>query len=270
MRHLSTGGLIVAAAVSASLLSGSADAQETESLFGVDSASVTYGPYARLEFGGAFPSFGDAYWLPPGQSDPRIDFDADGDNTGFGAVAFGFDWQNGLRADVSIFGTGTSQVTAPCSGASDGSSCSTHADISDASVSSRGVMANVYYAPLEARGSNALFQPFVVAGIGVARNEVGQWTRVNPSSGRPERIFEGDTTSDFAWSVGVGASMQITRPGKWPVIVEASWRYYDFGTASGGATPLPSNGNGVPRQPFSFEAREQVVTVGIRVPLQRY
>ena len=171
---------------------------------------------------------------------------------------------------MSFYGTGTSDLTAPCSGASDGSPCSTHADISAARVSTRGAMANVFYAPLEARGSNATFQPFIVAGLGVARNKVGDWTRTNPASGRPVRVFEGDTTTGLAWSVGVGASLQVTGPGRWPIIVEAAWRYYDFGNASGSAVPLPGNGTGPPREPFNFEAREQVVTLGVRIPLQRY
>lgn len=270
MQSFERTGIAAALAVLAVLSPVSSAAQDGASLFGVDSASVTYGPYARLEFGGAMPSLDDAYWLPPGASDPRIDFDAEGSTTGFGALAVGFDWQNGLRADVALFGTGTSDVTAPCSGASDGSPCSTHADITDASVSTLGAMANLYYAPLDARGSNARFQPFVVAGLGIARNEVGDWTRENPASGRPQRVFEGDTTSNLAWSLGVGASLQISGPGAWPIMVEAAWRYYDFGTASGGSTALPGNGDSQPRQPITIEASQQVVTFGIRVPLQRY
>lgn len=264
--------LSFASIAAASLLAApvAAQAQDGASLFGVESASVTFGPYARVEFGGAIPSLDGAYWLPPGQSDPQVNFDADGENTGFGAIAFGYDWQNGIRADLSFFGTGTSSVTAPCSSASDGSDCSTHAQITDASVSTRGAMANVFYAPLEARGSNATFQPFVVAGVGIARNEVGEWTRENPTSGRPVRMFEGDTSTGLAWSIGLGASLQVTRPGQWPVVLEASWRYYDLGTASGGSVALPGNGNSEPRQPFSFDNTDQVVTLGVRIPLQRY
>jgi opacity protein-like surface antigen len=245
-------------------------AQDGESLFGVQSASVTYGPYVRLELGGAMPDPGGAFWDPPGTSDPRISFDASAENAAFGALGLGFDWQNGIRADLSLFATGTSDVTARCASASDGSSCSTHASITDASVSARGVMASVYYAPLEAQGSNERFQPFVVAGIGVARNKVGDWTRENPTSDRTTRKFEGDTSSGLAWSVGIGASHQVTEAGRWPVIVEAAWRYYDFGEASGGSTPLPGFGSGEPREPFTFDNKSQVVTFGVRVPLQRY
>lgn len=245
-------------------------AQDGESLFGVDSASVTYGPYLRLDLGGAMLDPSNAFWAPPGEDDPSISLDATAEDVGFGALGIGFDWQTGIRADLSVFGTGTSNMSAPCESVSDGTSCSTHGSVSDASVSTRGIMASVYYAPLEARGSNARFQPFFVAGIGGARNEVGDWTRENPSADRPIRTFEGDTTSALAWSVGVGASYQVTEPGRWPVILEASWRYYDFGEASGSSTPLPDSGNSQPRDPFTFDNEAQVVTFGVRIPLQRY
>lgn len=266
-RRLPASVAAIAVAVAAA---GPVLAQSDESLFGVQSASVTYGPYVRLDLGGARPDPDGAFWDPPGANDPRISFDASADDVAFGALGLGFDWQNGIRGDLSVFATGTSDMTAPCASASDGSPCSTHADITDASISTRGVMASVYYAPLEAQGSNAPFQPFVVAGIGIARNEVGDWTRENPASGRPSRTFEGASSSGLAWSIGLGASYQVTRPGRWPIIVEAAWRYYDFGEASGASTPLPGTGGGEPREPFSFDNRSQVVTFGIRVPLQRY
>ncbi len=250
--------------------SGQAAAQDAEGLFGARSASVTYGPYARTEAGWSMAEPGDGTWTPPGVSDPRIMFDVDGKTSGFGAVAVGYDWQNGFRADLSVFGTGASDISASCASASDGSSCSTHVQSVNAEVSTRGLMANIFYAPLEARGSNSVFQPFIVAGIGIARNEVTDWTRSNPDSARPSRTFEGDTSSDLAWSIGAGASLQVSRPGRWPIIVEAAWRYYDFGTASGGSTPLPDSGGSQPREPFSFDHESHVVTFGIRVPLQKY
>lgn len=257
-------------AVTLALPASPAIAQDNESLFGIRSAGVTYGPYLRVDIGGSIPHAGDARWQPPGESDPDITFDGSAENTGFSAIGIGFDWQNGVRVDASIFGTGTSDVTAPCASASDGSPCSTHADITEASVSTRGVMASVYFSPLEAHGSVSSFQPFVVAGLGIAQNEVGDWTRENPSSDRPIRSFEGDRTSGLAWSLGVGASFQVTRPGRWPIIVEAAWRYYDLGEASGGSTPLPGFGEGEPIEAFSFDHTSQVVTVGVRIPLQRF
>ena len=247
-----------------------ASAQETPSLLGDRTASVTFGPYARAEFGGSLMGADGGYWLPPGSSDPRISFDASAQDTFLGSVALGYDWQNGIRADLSFLGTGTSDVSGPCSGASDGTPCSDHADITDASVSTMAAMGNIFYAPLEARGSNSVFQPFVAAGVGVALNEVGAWTRENPGSARPVRTFSGDRSSSLAWSVGIGASLQVTRAGRWPVIVEAAWRYYDYGTASGGSTPLAGSGTSEPRQPFSFDLNSQVISLGVRIPLKRY
>lgn len=268
-------GLGAAALAAAIIVPAASSAQDGQSLLGQRVASVTFGPYARVEFGSAAPSLDGAYWLPPGQSDPQVNYDATllDDRTGFGSVAFGYDWQNGFRAEVAVFGTGTSDFTAPCASVSNGSPCSEHSDITSASVSTSGLFGNVYYAPLEARGSNSIFQPFVVAGLGVARNSVGEWTRTknpdNPTFGsNTVRTFEGASTSNLAWSVGVGAALQVTRPGKWPVIVEASWRYYDFGTASGGSQPITSGEE--PRQPLTFDVSEQVISIGIRVPLQRY
>ncbi len=257
----------------------SANAQDLGGLDTIMStqASVTYGPYVRLELGGAIPSLDDAYWLPPNPGDPRIDFGLDGDNAAFGGVALGFDWQNGFRADVALLGTGNIGFSGPCVGASDGSPCDSppaafddqHADISDGSVHSRAVMANVFYAPFEARGSNASFQPYIVGGIGLARNTVDSWTRVNPAAGTPTRVFDSNSETEFAWSLGVGASWQLTDPGERPILLDVSWRYYDFGEAVGGSIGTPGGPGSVPVQPLTFDMTSQVFSIGIRIPLQR-
>jgi hypothetical protein len=268
-------GLGTAAAIAAAVLPMQAGAQDTGTALGQRVASVTFGPYARVEYGSSSPSLDGAYWLPSGESDPLVNFDATllDHREGFGSAAFGYDWQNGFRAELAIFGTGTSDFTAPCSSVSNGTACSEHSDITSASVSTSGFLGNVYYAPFEAQGSNSIFQPFVVAGIGIARNDVGEWTRTknpdNPTFGNNTvRTYEGDTSSDVAWSVGVGAAVQVTRPGQWPVILEATWRHYDFGTASGGAQPVGTGSTA--REPLTLDLETQVISIGVRVPLQRY
>lgn len=245
-------------------------------LFGNRTASVAIGPYLRMELGAADPAFDDGYWRPPGYNpapgigDPEISFSLSGDTTHMGSIAFGHDWQ-GWRADVALSYFSNSTASGPCASADDGSSCSTHADIDRAPVSSTTIMGNVFYAPFEARGSNSVFQPFIVGGLGVARNEVGDWTRTNDSGvPRPVRTFAGDTTTSFAWSVGLGASYQVTRPGRWPVLLEATWRYYDLGEAKGSSVALPGNGASQPVQPLTFDTTQSVVSVGIRIPLERY
>lgn len=250
-------------------------AQDSLGLFGGETASVTIGPYLRMELGAADPSFSGAHWRPagydptPGVGDPEVRFSLNGDSSTVGSLAFGHDWQ-GWRADVAVMKFGETTASGPCSSASDGTPCSDHADIDRAPVSTTALMGNVFYAPFEARGSNSVFQPFIVGSIGVAHNEVGDWTRSNPASARPLRTFEGDSSTSLAWSVGVGASYQVTRPGKWPVLVEASWKYYDLGEAQGGATPLPGNGASEPVRPLTFDTTQSVVSVGIRIPLVRY
>lgn len=233
-------------------------------------AAVTYGPYVRAELGGLVPELSGANWLPPGPGDPRVFFDLDGDEAGLASIAFGFDWQNGFRGDLSITHTGDISFSGPCSSASDGSDCdlTPHADISAGSVRTTAMMVNLFYAPREAAGSNARFQPWVTGGIGLARNTVESWTRVNPASPEPVRVFGSNSQTDFAWSIGIGASWQLTEPGERPILLDLGWRYNDFGTAEGGR--FADVGGGIPRQPLNFDVTSQVFSIGIRVPLQRY
>lgn len=263
---------MAAAAVLAGAAPSATQAQDVPSLFGSRTASVTIGPYVRLEMGTTAPSYDDAYWRPPGYNpDPEVRFDLD-DGTGtMGSFAYGHDWQ-GWRGEVALSYFGTMEASGPCASASDGSSCGLHADIDSAPVSTTAIMGNVFYAPFEARGSQSVFQPFIMGGLGVAWNEVGNWTRSNDAPGvtRPIRTFAGDTSTSLAWSVGVGASYQVTRPGNWPILFEASFRYYDLGEAQGGSTPLPGNGNSEPVRPLTFDNTQSVFALGIRIPLERY
>jgi opacity protein-like surface antigen len=250
-------------------------AQTTDVAFGQNVASVTYGPYLRFELGGANADLSDAYWLPPGAEDPRVNFDPipNDDWRGLAGAAVGYDWQNGFRADLSVFSTGTTGLTAPCSSVSNQTPCNEHADITDAAIESRGLMGNVFYAPLEARGSTEVLQPFIVAGLGFARNEMSPWTRTknpeNPTFEKGQvRTFEGSESNDMVWSLGAGASLQLTRPGQWPVILETSYRYYDYGSVSGEVDPVDTGSSA--RQGFTVDHTDHVISVSIRIPLQRY
>lgn len=271
MVKLSRSASASAASLLVLLLASPAALAQGSGFASLPTASVTYGPYLRFELGHAVKSVDDGYWQPPGfPGDPQVNFNLDSANSNFGSLAIGFDWQNGFRGDVSLSASGSTNVSGPCQSASDATPCSTHADITSASVSTTTLMANLFYSPLEQGGSNSVFQPFVVGGIGVARNKVGSWTRENSSSSPVTRSFEGYTNTNLAWSVGLGASMQVSGPGKWPIIVEASWRYYDYGLARGGSTPLAGSGGSEPVTPLTFVTSEQVVSLGIRIPLKRY
>lgn len=240
-----------------------------DTLPGAGLASVTYGPYLRAELGMATTDITDGSWQPHGYpTDPQVNFDLSGQDGGFGAVAIGFDWMNGYRFDLGVAFSESMSVTGPCASASDGSDCASHADITSASLNTNALMGSLYYSPLEAAGKNTTFNPFVVVGLGLANNKVGDWTRTNDSLVTGvNRSFEGDSSTSLAYSVGFGASWQLTKPGQWPVILEASYRYYNFGTAQGGSTPI--DGGESPVTPLKFDVENQVVSIGVRVPLQR-
>lgn len=243
-----------------------ATAQEGESLFGVTSpGAVTYGPYLRAGLGFENALIGDGYWESPGASDPIVLFDLDSDNAPFGSVGLGFDWMNGFRGDISLLYFGDKDVSGPWSSTVPPTP-GPHASVST-SISSMAVMGTVYYAPWEQRGQDAPFSPYVSAGLGFARNDMSTWTRTNPASLRPERSFEGDTNTDFAWSVGAGASWQIQRPNQRVILLDAGVQYFDLGEAVGGAQPLPGSGSSTPRQPLTVDMETTVISIGVRIPL---
>lgn len=239
-----------------------ATAQGSDGFLGLGRASVTYGPYVRAELGGAYGSPSGGYWLPPGYPvDPRVNFDLSGKTSGFGSLNVGYDWMNGFRADVGLLATGTSSITGPHVTAGP------HADITSASVSTTAVMANLFYSPLEQQGINARLQPFLTAGMGIANNSVSDWTRTNTAVSPVNRTFSGATHTDLALAVGLGVSYQLTAPGVRPIILELAYRYYSFGSAEGGATP--QKGASVPMQPLSFRNNMGVVSLSLRIPLNR-
>ncbi|MDW4549016.1 hypothetical protein R5H32_06605 [Defluviimonas sp. D31] len=252
------------AAVAASPIS----AQDAGNPFGLGSASVTYGPYVRAELGATSSDFKDGNWLPPGQSDPRVYFDLGGDESGFGGIAFGYDWMNGFRADVGVITMSSVDATGPWSYTVP-SVPGPHAEITAAPVRTTAMMGNLFYSPLEQRGVNSRLQPYFVVGLGIARNKLGDWTRENAASGNPVRTFAGNSSDDAAYSLGAGISWQATEPGQRPVLVDFSLRYFDFGAVEGGTTSLGAGGR-TPREALNFTRQDTVVSVGVRVPLNRY
>ena len=227
------------------------------------------GSYVRFELGGFMGEGGNGFWLPPGYpSDPRINFGIDDlGAVAQGSMAFGYDWQNGRRADVSLTLSGAADVTAPCISTTDASPCSEHADITGGAVSTFALMGNFYYALSGPLGSSGGFEPFVTVGAGIARNKLDDWTRTaNPDNdtGRPERTFEGGSSTDFAWTVGIGGAWQIDRPGKGPMYAEVTWRYHDYGTVEGSSTPLDPGEE--PVQGLTFDLSGQSIGFGIRIP----
>lgn len=234
----------------------------------VQAPAPATGFYFRGAVGKARSEAQNAYWEPPGfPGDPRVHFNMDVDETSFGEAALGYDFSNGFRGDLALSAFGKTDF--------DGSWSHTnpptpgpHADMSG-SIHSKAIMVNGYFEPLAYMGRQQAFQPFLTVGMGLARNEMSDWTRTNAASVPVTRTFEGDTNTDFAWSVGFGVSAELNPSGH-PVFLEASYRYFDLGTASGSDTPVPGSGSSNPVTPFQFDQREHVISVGVRVPLGKF
>ena len=220
------------------------------------------GTYLRLELGSAQGAADGASWRPPGYpADPQVFFDIDTSATGFGAIAAGRSLGNGWRVEgaFNVFGAG--DFNGPWS-YTDPVTAGPHADVAGA-TRSVALMANGYYD--FKTGGRAV--PFVTMGVGVARNSMDDWTRINTGSDRTSRSFEGGSDSGFAWTVGVGVAVDVGPVfGSAPAKLEVAWRYFDLGSVSGGTTPLDGSGSGgVPVSPLQFDVTEQVISVGLRM-----
>ena len=111
--------------------------------------------------------------------------------------------------------------------------------------------------------------PFLTAGLGMSRNSIDSWTRINPDAGRTTRSFTGGSDTGLAWSAGLGMSVDVGPVlGSGPAKLELAWRYFDLGSVTGGSTPLPGSGSGgEPVTPLNFDITSQVVSIGLRIPL---
>lgn len=228
--------------------------------------SASPGTYMRFELGGARNTADDANWLPPGYpGDPQVFFDLDMDNTSFAALAIGHDYGGGWRADVSLNMFGRSSFSGPWSytvPATPGP----HATM-EGSVRSTALMANGYYD----FDLGSKVRPFVTAGIGVGKHSMN-WSRIDPAG--DTRSFERSSKASVAWSVGLGASIDVGPIiGKHPATLELAWRYFDLGKAKGSEQSITGGGGGgagpagVPAEPLNFDVTNQVVSIGLRIPL---
>lgn len=227
-------------------------------------AGATSGNYLRLELGAAFGSAGDANWLPPGYpSDPQVFFDLDMDTAAMAAIGFGRDYGNGWRGELALNLFGKSSFDGPWSFTVP-TTAGPHADV-EGSVRSVAVMANGY----RDFDSGGKVTPFVTLGLGLARNTVSDWTRINPDAGRTRRSFEGDNDTGLAWSVGAGLSWDVGPVlGSTPAKLDLTWRYFDLGNATGGTEPLPGSGaGGNPVEALNFDMTDHVIAIGLRIPM---
>lgn len=231
--------------------------------------------YVRGEAGASWLAEDRGFWCgpgcavpPPGQ-DPRIIFDLRSGAAFTGNVAVGAEVYQGVRLDVSAGYTGGQQVDADWNRTLTPPpvNFTEHADI-DATVSAFTGLVNVFVEPLALGGNTSPIQPFVTGGVGFANVRMDDWVRTNsdPAHPRPTRVFEGASTTNFAWTVGAGVSADLEEIVGQNVFVDLTYRYTDMGRIAGNGTPLPGQGQGVPEEPFNFNYRVHSVTLGVRVP----
>lgn len=224
--------------------------------------------YLKLELGLMAPQAADAHWQPPGYpADPEVSFDLNNLGTiGYGSVAVGHGFGNNLRADLELLRTGWMDASGPCASATDGTPCNTHSDISDAEVRSTAILANLSYD----FATPGKFRPFVTVGLGVAKNKMSEWTRVaNPGNvtvpaNRIVRTFSEHSQSELAWTLGVGGSYAFNAGGR-DMYVDVAYRYFDFGSVQGGATPISDPGQS-PTKPLTFDMTSHALSMGLRIP----
>jgi opacity protein-like surface antigen len=219
--------------------------------------------YFRVELGAARASAGNASWLPPGYpNDPKVFFDLNSDTAAFGAVALGHSFGSGWRAEAALNMFGSADFLGPWSYTVPDTP-GPHADMAG-STRSVALLFNGYY-DFE---TDRKLTPFVTAGVGVAHNMMGDWTRINPDSDRTTRSFTGGSETDLAWTVGLGMAVDVGPIiGSAPAKIELSWRYFNLGSVSGGAVPLAGSGSkGEPVSPLNFDLGAQVISLALRIP----
>jgi hypothetical protein len=222
------------------------------------------GTYFRFDIGLANGAMGDAFWQPPGfPSDPEVHFDLSGESGFTGSVAIGRYFKPNLRAEGAVVVFGEQNISGPWSYTVP-ETTGPHADVSGA-VSSVAFLVNGYYDLTTGAGG---MTPYLVGGVGLASNTMSNWTRINPDAGRTTRSFEGAQNTDFAWSVGLGASVDMSKQMGRPASLDFSLRHYDLGQASGSATSLPGSGaGGDPVTPLTVDVNQNVLSIGLTFPL---
>jgi opacity protein-like surface antigen len=82
------------------------------------------------------------------------------------------------------------------------------------------------------------FQPYLTAGIGVARNDLGTFSGTSAGFAVSEN---GSTTTNFAWGAGAGVGYSVTPN----LTLDIGYKYFDLGefrtgtAVTVGGAPLP-------------------------------
>lgn len=219
--------------------------------------------YFRLEAGIAWSSIDKGTWVSPGGE--RGNWAFDDDRAFYGSIAVGRNLMRGVRGDLS-FGMNRGQDYDGCHIPGGGGNVPDCGDASvSTSVDTHLLLANLFIEPLELMGhGGSAIRPFVTVAAGVAWNDMDTWTRVSPNAyGSEIRNFSGNTETNFAWAIGGGASIDLTRVFGRQAFLDFTYRYVDAGDARGGLKP--DVGRGIPQEPLNFDVQFHAVTAGVRV-----
>jgi opacity protein-like surface antigen len=225
--------------------------------------------YVRLGIGVDNFGISDGQWSSPGAapagSDPVVFFNLSEPDGVAGTVAFGRQLRPNLRGEIALTAFSNRDISGPWSFTIP-ATAGPHADVAT-SIQTTALMANVAYdLPNMAKG-RLEFQPYLLAGVGLARNKMGDWTRTNAAAPRPSRTFEGDSKIDLAWTLGAGVSWNVGKNSNGPIKMDLSYQYFALGNAQGSGTPLAGSGTSNPVNPLEFDVSSQVISFGVRIPL---
>ncbi|WP_425073744.1 hypothetical protein [Sagittula sp. S175] len=67
-----------------------------------------------------------------------------------------------------------------------------------------------------------------------------------------------------AWTAGIGVAYEMAAMGR-PMFVDVSYPYFDFGSVSGGTTPVSDNGAAASKG-LNFDLTGHALSIGLRIP----
>jgi len=237
--------LSITAALTATLLSAAAG-----------SALAFDDLYVRGEVGGTWQNSDSASWTTPGGTFQDMKLDTSGSASV--GVAVGSYFVPNIRGDLSYTFLGRFDLDS-CKLTAGNSDCGTSRNTG--SLNSHLFMANLFVeAPQPFMVGSATVTPFVTAGLGAAVHDFGTWYH-EPSN----RYFQGETSTDFAWTAGAGASVDVSKAVNRPAFVDITWRYTDAGTAKGSTEPVAGGSSAT--EAYNVDLRSHSIFVGLRVPL---
>lgn len=263
----------ISAFVAMFAIAQSATAQQEASASPLYGGAWLTGPanaYVRLGIGADRSGINDGQWSPPGAapagSDPVVFFNLSEPDGVAGSVAMGRQLRLGVRGEIALTAFSSRDISGPWSYTVPATS-GPHADVAT-TVQSTALMANIAYDLPDLGKGRSKIQPYLLAGVGLARNKMGDWTRNNAAANKTPLTFAGDTKTNLAWTLGAGVSWNVGKNSNGPIKMDLTYQYFALGSAQGGSNVVSSNASSTPVNPLEFDVNSQVISIGLRIPLK--